>query len=133
MADPIPPGEQVPLWRFSPHAEMIMGNAMFKRPAEINRGCAGVHAKKFFTGMCLKGFRSRRFGNLTENLPRVNFSRNGLEIFRELTRRIKPAYTGKKTLSVNYGPQFAKKQFEIHNRFGIGASAGSAKTRYRRC
>jgi hypothetical protein len=110
MTDPIPPGEQAPLRRFPPHAEMTMGNAVFQRTADINRGCAGVHAKKFFTGMCQDIFWNRRFGNLTENLPGVNFSKNGSGIFQELPRTVKPAHTGKSTLSVNCGPQFAKNQ-----------------------
>jgi hypothetical protein len=60
--------------------------------------------------MCQDIFWNRRFGNLTENLPGVNFSKNGSGIFQELTRTVKPARTGKSMLSVNCGPQFAKNQ-----------------------
>jgi hypothetical protein len=81
---------------------------VFQRTAGINRGCAGVHAKKFFTGMCQDVFWSRCFGNLTENLPGVNFSKHGSGIFQALTRMVKPARTGKSRLSANCGAQFAK-------------------------
>lgn len=39
--------------------------------------------KKFFTGMCLDVFWSRHLGNLTENPFGMNFSKNGLGIFRK--------------------------------------------------
>lgn len=66
--------------------------------------------KKFFTGVCLDVFWSRRLENLTENPFGMNFSKNGLGIFQEVTRMVEPAYTNKSTLSVNYGPQFARNQ-----------------------
>jgi len=63
------------LWWFAPHAEMTMHDVMLERTAGLGRGCAGIHAEKFLTEMCLKVFWSRRVENLTENLREVNFSK----------------------------------------------------------
>jgi hypothetical protein len=51
MADPLPPGEQLPLLRLSHYAEMTVGNTGLQRTAEIGWGSAGIHVKRFFTGV----------------------------------------------------------------------------------